>query len=350
MEPFLGEKMNTWKINNLQDLFNCLDVTQESLDEALKINRKRFYYRDCYTIPKKNGERTICSVDKGSTLYVIQKKLKINYLDNIFLPDTAYGFVKGQSYYDFLEIHTDRYVSRYLRIDIKDFFDSINRTHINRSFDFILKDCNDKEDIKKYLRKILLYNNKLVQGTPTAPVVSNIVFRALDIRIERYCSRMNVLYSRYADDLLFSSSDNTVISDRFFYGIKAILGSEGFTINYEKVRKSKIPFVLNGLVVDDSIRLSRRKLSKIGKILYCLEHNKYKKNNNFHVWINAINDSLREAGCDASFYRKDNLIFYLSGYRSYLIQLIKNDSINENNAKKIGRIIKRLEKQLDIIQ
>lgn len=342
--------MNTWKINNLQDLFNCLDMTKESLDEALTTNRMRFYYRDSFTIPKMNGERTICSVDKGSSLYTIQKRLKNNYLDNIFLPDTAYGFVKGVNYYDFLGIHTDRFVSRYLRIDIKDFFDSINGKHISDSFEFILKDCEDKDDIKKYLKKILLYNDKLVQGTPTAPVVSNIVFRSLDIRIEKYCSKMNVLYSRYVDDLMFSSADNTVLSDRFFYGIKAILNSEGFNINYAKVRKSSKSFVINGVVVEESIRLSRGKLKKIGKILYCLEHNKYRQDRNFAVWLGTINESLREIDCEITFNGKKGLIFYLSGYRSYLIQLLKTNNLNDMNIRKLSRIIQRIENQLDKIQ
>lgn len=108
----------------------------------------------------------------------------------------------------------------------------------------------------------------MVQGTITAPAVSNIVFRSMDIRIERYCSKYHVRYTRYADDLLFSSESEKLVKKNFIMGIAKILRSGGFELNYNKVIRSKSYISLNGFVISDTVTLSRKKLSDINRALF----------------------------------------------------------------------------------
>lgn len=132
--------------------------------------------------------REICAIDKSCELYRIQRNLKRNFLDNIMISDIAYGFRKKSDYFDFLECHKSFYgSSNYLRIDISDFFGTISRGLLEETFEYyvICSSKEEKEKIIESLLEILLYNGKLIQGTPLAPAVSNIIFRSIDIRIEK---------------------------------------------------------------------------------------------------------------------------------------------------------------------
>ena len=80
--------------------------------------------------------------------------MKKNFLDNILLSDRAFGFVKEQSYFYYLQEHINTFSSNYyLRIDIKNFFGSINGDHIGKAFAFYV-DGEDKVQIIEYIKKI----------------------------------------------------------------------------------------------------------------------------------------------------------------------------------------------------
>lgn len=171
--------------------------------------------------------------------------------------------------------------------------------------------------------KITTYKNHFVQGSITAPVISNIVFRELDIRIEKYCFTMGIKYSRYADDLLFSSPSSFLHSDRFIRMIINILNDKGFSINHQKTLKQIGQLVINGYVVDSAVHLSRNKLRTINKILHTIEKKKSK------VLLTSWG---------APNYRVLN---YLSGYRSYLINVMKY--CDEEKKNKLGKTLARIE-------
>lgn len=277
-------------------------------------------------------------------MYRIQKKFKKNFLDNILLSDRAFGFVKEQSYFTYLQEHVNTISSNwYLRIDIENFFGSINEKHIERAFEFYI-DGEEKDKIVEVIKKITLFNNKLVQGTPIAPIISNIVFRPLDIRIERYCNMQGVNYSRYADDLLFSTEKEGVLTRKFIRTIEHILRSQSFAINYSKLRLAQNRIVLNGFVICKDIRLSRKKLKRISGMVYYLEKNPFESNKK---WLFKFNQNMQYFGYN-TIRSVNEIINILSGNRAFLL-----------DAKKVGKdecylmhcekLIKRIEKQLEFL-
>lgn len=70
------------------------------------------------------------------------------------------------------------------------------------------------------LYEIMTVEDKVVQGAVTSPTLSNLVFRELDIRIERYCQKIGVIYTRYADDMLFSCKTNLIHKNKFINVIR----------------------------------------------------------------------------------------------------------------------------------
>lgn len=322
--------MKNWQIHNYESLISdILETTDSDIDNELK-NIDKCYEKINLLKTDKSAYRTIYQL-KDSWFATMQKRLLQKFFSNIYFPSNVFGFRKGYSYFDYLNYHKTIGDNTYfLRLDIRNFFDSIKSEHFKESIDYyIAEDCSDeeREKIVETILKITTYKNHFVQGSITAPIISNLVFRPLDIRIDKYCFEMGIKYSRYADDLLFSSSSSYLHSDRFIRTIINILKDRNFSINHKKTLRQKGKLVINGYVIDDNIHLSRNKIKKINGILFKIEKKKSKV-------------LLTKWG--APDYRKLN---FLAGYRSYLIHVMKYSS--DPKKKSIATTISRIEDVID---
>lgn len=340
--------MSIWKVSSKELFFNqILKHSEEEVIEVLQ-NDKDKYYQNIIVLPKKGGSRIIYCIDKTCKLYEIQRNICINFLSNIMLSDSAYGFIKGSNYMDYLYPHTNFYKRNYyLRIDIKNFFYSINYEMLKSVISYYFEvneslEEEEKEQLVNYTLDILTYKESVVQGAVSSPLVSNIVFRSLDIRISRYCRKFNIRYTRYADDLLFSSESSRIHSKVFMSGIAKILADKCFYINYNKIIKSKEEISLGGYIVSDSIRLSRKKLVNLNRVLFYLENNRYENTVKYFETMKMVFDS---QGMDKYIESSYTLINFLSGYRSFLINILRY-SKEDKFIKKIKHLIKRVEQSI----
>ncbi|MCP3743910.1 MULTISPECIES: reverse transcriptase family protein [Paenibacillus] len=294
---------------------------------------------------KDKSDRVIHCIDNEHLIYKIQKQLKNNFLDFIPLSNYAYGYVKGKSYYDYLKPHVKH--GYYMKLDIKDFFHSIKEKELREVLKYYVDDVsiNESLTILDFITKVVTVNEFLPQGAVTSPVLSNIYFRFLDIRISRYCRKFGINYTRYVDDLLFSS-DNLFIHKRVFInGITKILKSQGFQLNPKKVRKTKSEICLNGFVVGENIRLSRKKTAIISSFIYYYQCSPNK----------TLEELLTEVEKNLEIKIKiPNLHNFLAGYRSFLLGLLPFDSVGvlpeviTRTDKKILYKINEIEKILDL--
>lgn len=317
--------MTNIKIYNL-DIFlkNILEISEKKLIKTLN-NKKRSYSE--YKIPKKNGYRTIYAL-KGGSLSNLQSNLKKNFLDNIPIADNVYGFVEGYGYKDFLTPHT--YKKYYLRLDIKNFFESIKTNELEIIFDYYITASNDeeKDKILDYLMSIISLNDYLPQGAITSPATSNIFFRELDIRIQKYCKKLGFDYSRYADDILISSDSDKLPKDFVIKAVNKIVSDRKLKLNYKKTIREKNEISLNGFVVGKGIRLSRNRRYDISKINFLFKSNKSIPQYKF---VELLNDAkggfkYRYKNNNGKFFSDiDDLINYLAGYRSFLINWIPDE-------------------------
>lgn len=340
--------MSIWKIENKGMLYQRILITTPSiLEMALLEENKDIYYQNRFTLPKKNGIRTIYCIDKTNNLYRLQTNLAKNFLNNIMLSDAAYGFVKGCSYLDFLNEHTSFYGNKYfLRLDIKSFFDTICEGRIREVLSYyVSEECQSKSEILDIIIDIILYNETIIQGAPSSPAISNIIFRPIDIRIQKYCNKCGVDYSRYADDLLFSSYNETILHSRFISGIVRILSDHGFTLNHKKTIKAKKEISLGGYVISSDIRLSRKKLKPLKSILFYLSHNPLTE----PAFLKNLNKELKRQNIPLKFNSKYQLVNYLAGNRSFLIS-IKRYSGNETYQGKMNNVITSIQKEIDKLE
>lgn len=322
---------------------NIVKFNVEKVQEVIVY--KENYYKTFY-ISKKTGQRKISSVSQFSDLGVMQKNILNNFLIKIPLPLCVKGFVKNSSYIEYLNEHINK--KFYMRIDIKDFFDSITNEQIRDNlFEYI-----KVFDVLDYCVELFTYKNKLPQGAITSPAISNIVFRRIDQRIIKYCQRFDITYTRYADDLLFSSNELNFKTQQWFYNkIKYILGENNFRCNCSKKHLEENKICLGGHVIQNDIHLSRKKLKNLNKILYYFKDfsNTSKYIVNYKLFQKDYLAEIKKLNIvdKRKFNKKEDLINYLCGYRSFIISIVKVNDINKNN---LNNKIKQLESLIRAVE
>lgn len=196
---------------NLDDLAALLGYRPSSLSFILYRLPSAAKYKN-FQIPKKSGGvRDICA--PTDQLKLLQRRLaNILYLcrDEIDkesdLGSLSHGFRKRHSIVTNAKPHHGR---RYvLNLDLKDFFPSFNfgrvRGYFIKSRDFALN-----EKVATLIAQIACHENGLPQGSPCSPVIADLLTHLLDVRLARMAKRERVTYSRYADDLTFSTNQKT---------------------------------------------------------------------------------------------------------------------------------------------
>lgn len=284
-------------------------------------------------------------------------------LDKIYTNNASKGFEKDKSYLDFFEPHIKNY--NFLRLDIKSFFHSINIKDIGNSLKIYFdKDSIEINDKKYPLISFFIYfttykipdsseNQKFVNkrvlpmGFKTSPKISNIVFRPLDIQIQKLCIKNGITYTRYADDMLFSSKkDLTYIHTvSFIEQVSFILNQMNFQLNSKKTIKAKHTISLNGYTIDSSkkeFRISNKKLIKIKKLIYMKT---VEKKSSQDILKKLFPDDFKKY--IPKFY-EDQLSNKIKGYRSYIISFIKFDKkykyLSEDTKDRYIKLINQLEK------
>ncbi|HXA47428.1 MAG TPA: retron Ec67 family RNA-directed DNA polymerase/endonuclease [Burkholderiaceae bacterium] len=163
-----------------------------------------------FDIPKRNGGiRTISA--PTAQLKQLQRNLAnlleicIDQLnkDNGRSDQFAHGFKKGRSIFTNAKQHKNqRWV---FNLDLENFFGTIN---FGRVRGYFIKDRGFalNETVATILAQIACFDNALPQGSPCSPIVSNLIAHLLDIHLARLAAKTGCRYSRYADDLTFSTN------------------------------------------------------------------------------------------------------------------------------------------------
>lgn len=167
-----------------------------------------------YTIPKRtSGQRVIAHPSKK--LKVLQRALVAILQAYFDIHPKAMAYKKGTGIKQNADLHKKNdYI---LKLDFNDFFNSITpEIFINYC---IQKDIQLSNAEKRLLINTFFWNKtkkidgKLVLsvGAPSSPFLSNVIMYNFDEFIENYCEQKNISYSRYADDITFSTSDKNVL-------------------------------------------------------------------------------------------------------------------------------------------
>jgi retron-type reverse transcriptase len=237
--------------------------------------KEEYVYRRILINKRHGGQREVFEVNNDkikSAQRIIRKSLSERY----DIPSCVHGFIKGMSPRTNAEQHlAKKYI---IKVDIKDFFISINKERVIKVF--ISMGCS--EDIALKLSKFTTYKNHLAQGFFTSPIISNIVFSDIDNILTNHASDNSLDYTRYGDDLTFSSNNKINIKE-----IENIIERNGFKLNTAKTRNMHrgMTQTVTGLTVfDASHPRIPKKMKKILRLhMYYIEkygmYNHFSKNN-----------------------------------------------------------------------
>ncbi|OCR00713.1 RNA-dependent DNA polymerase [Oscillatoriales cyanobacterium USR001] len=238
-----------------------------------------------FKIPKKTGGDRLISAPMPR-LKKVQHWLLTNILEKMALHTAAHGFRTQHSIVTNAQPHVQAEVI--INFDLKDFFPSISYQRVKGLFQsfgyseiaatiFGLL-CTEPEieeveiDGKTYF--VALTNRHLPQGSPASPAITNLLCRRLDKRLTQMAEDLGFVYTRYADDLTFSASGNSL---RHICNIlkrtESIVNHEGFKINEQKTRilRKNRQQEVTGIVVNEKISLSKKELKRFRATLYQIE-------------------------------------------------------------------------------
>lgn len=136
----------------------------------------------------------------------------------------------------------------------------------------------ERKDNNGKTQRIL--KNVLPQGAPTSPVLSNIVCQRLDFLLSGLAKRFNLKYTRYADDITFSSMHNIYNKNSaFIQELERIITDQGFEIKDSKTRLQSKAFrqEVTGIVVNEKLNVRKRYIKELRMWLYYWDKYGYKK-------------------------------------------------------------------------
>lgn len=227
-------------MKTFKDLSIAIGINQRELNNI--VNYSDTFYQSYY-IRQRNKKRYIDS--PNAQLKAIQRWVLVRLFNEFNFDQRATGFIKNRGIKTNAKFHVNKkYI---LCMDILNFFPSIKKEMV---FAALRKKYPDTELAYK-LSKLCTFNNRLPQGAPTSPALSNLVFTPIDEKIKTLCNKKLVNYSRYADDLTFSS-DNKQILINMISSISHVLFQYGFLLNKKKtrIRSGKHRITVTGLIIN----------------------------------------------------------------------------------------------------
>ena len=275
--------LNQIKKAEIEDL--GLDL---SLYHPFTIRQLNFYcnpkhtfhrYRQ-FNIKKKSGGFRQITTPRTQTFMMMLSAVN-EILKSVYTPsDYAMGFTDGRSVVTNAELHKGQnYV---FNIDLKDFFPSIEQARVWKRlqiapFHFPVRIANliaglcAMRETHKNEDGVLNYRFVLPQGAPTSPIITNMICDKLDRRLAGLAKRFGLHFSRYADDITFSSMHNVYQKDSpFRKELERIIKDQRFTINEAKTRLQKKGSrqEVTGIIVSDKLNVTRKYVQDVRNVLY----------------------------------------------------------------------------------
>lgn len=292
------------QIKSKEDFLNLLNRIKRNKIEEMGFDASKFHpftmrhinyycnpnnvfhrYRQFHIKKKSGGTRVITAPRNRSFMMMLQAVNVI--LKAIYIPsDYAMGFTEGRSVVSNATIHKDqKYV---FNIDLKDFFPSVEQFRVwkrlqLKPFNFpkqianiiaglcSMRQVRDAIDETKEHENDKKFKYVLPQGSPVSPIITNMICDTMDRRLAGLVRRFGLRYSRYADDITFSSMHYVYAPNgEFRTELCRLITEQGFTINEDKTRLQKLGArqEVTGIIVSKKLNVTQKYVRDIRNILY----------------------------------------------------------------------------------
>ncbi len=303
------EKLRNKKMperNTDEEIALAMGISVEKLRFLASNYPTKHYF--CFPILKKTGEARMISAPMPD-LKTAQRWILRNILEKLEVHDAAHGFRQNRSIVTNAKPHVGADIV--VKLDLQNFFQSISYKRVKELF----CEFGYSEDAAKILGLIctvvdleeidgITHTNTgkrcLPQGSPASPAISNLICDRLDSNLTEIAAERGFRFTRYADDLTFSSSKNAWYK---VYNLinksKSIITNEGFTVNPNKIQilTKSVQQEVTGIVVNRQLNISRSTLKAFRATLYQIE---------------------QEGLSDKKWGKSSNLIAAITGFANYV--------------------------------
>ena len=248
----LSAHWNVPSITTLGALAHWLNIPVEHLDwycgqlKPAEIGSKLSHYHLVF-IPKRDGSKRLLEVPKWE-LKQAQRYVLDGILEHIPTHPNSHGFQKNRSIMTYVKPHVAQQVI--IKFDLQDYFLSATRTRTRSLFHL----AGYPPRISQYLSHLCTHNLRgkhhpsikqwryeqphLPQGAPSSPAIADRLLFKLDVRLSKLAEKLNLNYTRYADDMAFSSARKMSKSQlsSFQTIVHKIIAEEGWTQSWENTR------------------------------------------------------------------------------------------------------------------
>lgn len=276
----------------VSDLSFADPLTVGRLMGYVTVQARRDAYRQ-FHIPKKSGGVRVITAPDGE-LKDILTTLGFIFSERYVPTPNAMAFTRGRSVADNARAHVGHHYV--LNLDLKDFFTTITAMDVERGLNrigFSPLVSRDLASICTYpVRDGQRIRNVLPQGSPASPVLSNICALTLDRKLEGLVRRFHLTYSRYADDMTFSSNHNVYRENGdFMCELHRIISDCGFTVNPSKTRLQKHGSrqEVTGLIVGERANVSRQYVKTLRVIIHHIAINDHPTRHDVSVAKGKLN-------------------------------------------------------------
>ena len=221
------------------------------------------HYHTVY-IPKSDGSKRKLSVP-DLILKTVQKSINNNILVQYPISRYAKAYKAGSSVQQNARPHIGK--KKILKLDIEGFFDHILYSQVK---DIVFCEKKFSEPIRILLTMLCYYKESLPQGAPTSPTITNIIMYDFDETVGDFCSKKDIAYTRYCDDMTFSGDfdDREIIA--FVKGELCKLG-----LFLKKRKTVVIPAskrqVVTGIVVNEKLNITKEYKKNIRQEMYYIK-------------------------------------------------------------------------------
>lgn len=290
------------EIRTIEDFEKFLNIDRCRITCLKYLSNKEWLYKEFKINKRRNGLREICAPKKD--LRIVQQQFNTILSDDYSANETTHGFVRGRNVVSNAIQHIGKKII--LNLDIKNFFDSIPTSKIKDLF--TSEQFNIKEEWASSLADIFTYKNRLPQGAPTSPILSNMVCKNLDEKLSEFAQKNNYTYTRYADDLTFSTNKNEITKEEI-RTIREIVNEEGLTVNEDKIKikRQSTHQEVTGLTVNKKLNVRRSYLKNVRAVLHDWKVNgiettiqkyakKYPRNRQARCFVHSIRGKIEYIG------------------------------------------------------
>lgn len=246
------------------------------------VSQSHHYVR--FSIPKKTGGERHISAPRPR-LKAVQRTIA-GWLSTVPLHDAAHGFVPGRSIVTNAQAHVGRAVV--VNFDLRDFFPSIRWQRVRGVFESLgygrpvattlalLCTEADVEEVEVDGERWFVHTSErhLPQGSPASPVLTNLLCRRLDARLQGLARSLGFDYTRYADDLTFSARPGSGVpqTQALLQLVPEIVQAEGLVIHPDKTRimRTGRRQEVTGLVVNERVGVPREQLRRYRAVMHRL--------------------------------------------------------------------------------